>query len=505
MNNVKKLSILLLLSMGVGASYAADCSSDCNVSGNNGCSSDCGTGSNDCNNNGCSVSNDCDGKNSTTTVIVPRPLITNLTLRNNMSLYNFKRMVRPNFFTWDTTYAYFQNRRGKCLGAGLLGKNPLVVAEEGGDFNSVNLGLVSEVGDGFKSTVSISPRRNVFAWYNQLYFNLDCFCNGLWADISFAVVHARHKLRFNEVVTTPGDAEGQPTTVREALTNDNFFANDCRRTGVDDVMFRVGYDWNYCGPDYVGIYGLGIAPTGRRFDNARFFQPIVGSKHGAIGAGVSGTYTLMDNECNDSDLVAMTELLYAFRLRHDERRVFDLNNGPLSRFLLGATEDNPGTPVPLLDALTRCVRVEPRHEINWWTALHYQWCNWGGEVAYNLFWKDRERIKCPTFDFGGLGIFDMSCGNLTSNSTATIGQAFNDRVQDPEFVALTAADVNLRSGAAHKALSHTISATVSYNNVFCDCYPWMAAFGGGYEFASRKNRRFTFENWTVYGKLALSF
>ena len=54
------------------------------------------------------------------TVIVPRAITTNLTYRNIDSFYNRYHDARCNFFTWDTTYLYTQNRRGKDLAVGFL-------------------------------------------------------------------------------------------------------------------------------------------------------------------------------------------------------------------------------------------------------------------------------------------------------------------------------------------------------------------------------------------------
>ena len=219
--------------------------------------------------------------------------------------------------------------------------NPLTVAQTGGDINSLNLGLGSDASGGFSSTVTLNPRREVFAWLPQFVFNLDCLWTGFWADVSFAVVQARHRLGFSEDPATAGNIPGEPTTVTQAFANLNVFANECRHTGVDDVIIRLGYDMTYCNNDHIGIYFLGLIPTGKNFDNSRWFQPLVGSKHGGVGVGVEGDYTLWN--CDDHDLVLMSELKYTFRFKHDEKRIFDLGNpnGPLSRFLLAAPSTTP--------------------------------------------------------------------------------------------------------------------------------------------------------------------
>lgn len=532
MNNLKSLSIILLLSMGlVGTNYAGDCSSDCSTSNN--CNTGCST---DCNTNNCST--DCgrggsgDGGCRTSTYFSPRPLTTNLTYLNNLSFYNRYHEARCSFLTWDSTVFYQKSRRPR-IGEGFLGTNNLIVGEQGTDidFNSINLGLGNTTsGENFLSTVSLCPRREVIGWQAHLYFNLDCFCIGLWADIAFTVAQAKHRLRFNEVNTTPGNIPDEPTTVGQAFDQLNVFAcrngnsslttttgsnncntdcrRDCKHTGVDDVLLRIGYDYNYCDNDHVGVYFLGIAPTGKHQDNTRWFQPQVGSKHGAVGVGFEGDYTIWS--CENQDLVVQTELLYQYRLRHHECRVFDYCNGPLSRFLLVANADNVDNPVSGYDALKTRVRVEGRSQLNWWLNLHYQWCNWGAEISYELWFRDREKISNACFDFGNTGIFDMThCGTsadpLTSHSTATIASLVNTGTADTSFVPLQSSDVNLRSGAAQRVLTNSVTGNVSYNGVWCDCYAWYVGLGGGAEFASRRYRRNALETWTVYGKWGISW
>lgn len=517
MNNVKSLSIILLLSLGV-ASYTIG--KDCND----------GSRGRDCDRNSCS-----DDRNDdcclTSTFIRPRQYTTDLTYLNNLNFYNRKHDARCSFLTWEGTIFYQENRKEQCLGVGFFGANPAEFGEaEGADFNvnNLNIGIANST-ENFKSLVSVCPERKVVGWLSHAYANLDCFCTGLWADITFAVVRAKHRLNFNEELeSSEGNLQGGPKTVTEAFGLDpdstfeglSVFANECKKTSVDDVMFRIGYDYCWCNNDTVGVYFLGIAPTGSSFNNALWWQPIVGSKHGAVGAGLQGDYTIWVDECNNTEVVFQTELLYQFRLRHDENRIFDLDNGTFSRALLtvdGATQATRSNPInafsdnSLYNNLVSCVRVEPRHQVEWWANFHYQWCNWGAEFAYNLWFRDHERVDCDNFDFGdNVGIFDNSnigvCqGMPTSGSTNTIATLSAQGTHDPQFVSLGAENVDQCSAVAQRVLTHKIGAAFSYNSVWCDCYPWLVGFGAGYEFASREDRCHALENWHVYGKWAISW
>lgn len=471
--------------------------------------------SDDCG-NGCSgAHDDCtDDANQISTFFRPRPILTDLTYRNNITFYQRYHDACCSFFSYDVTYLYQKNRHAACVGLGFFGQNPFTVAEldaKPGDINSLNLGLGSDQPGGFFSTFTFRPKRGVFAWMPSLLFNLDCFCTGLWADITTAVVNARHEFCLNEKVTTPGNItypRGQTTVtltnVQEAFDELRVFSDSRSHTGVDDIEVRLGYDWLYCENDHLGLYLSGIIPTGKQFDNSRLFQPLVGTRSGAAGFGLSGDCTLWDDETAQSAAVIMSELKYLFRFKHKDKRIFDLKNGPLSRFLLVA-EPGDLDPISGTKLLRHCVPIKERSLLEWWLSFHYQWCGWGFELAYNLFFQDAEHIQPCRFNFDNFGIFDLTrCDNLTSHSQAKIYDGFGQGTPDEEFVPLTTKDVNFSSARAHKALSNTLSGSVSYSNIWRECYPWSVGLSVSYEFASPDHRRATLENWGVFGKWSMS-
>ncbi len=426
-------------------------------------------------------------------------------------MYFFQKYhdARCSFFTWDNTVLYQQNRHATCVGLGFLGKNPLLVAQQTADVNSLNLGLGSRQPEGFSSLVRLAPKRKVVGWLNQFNFNLDCFCIGLWADLAFAVVHARHEICLDEKVSTPGEITIDKVTrknVQDAFDQLGVFPQDRKHTGIDDIEIRLGIDYDYCDNNHIGGYLLGTIATGKEFDNARWFQPLVGSRNGGVGFGITADHMLWDDEYEQIECVLMTEFKYQFRFSHSDLRVFDLTNGPLSRFLLATPENNRLDPISATHILKKCVCVEPRHMAEWWVAAHYQWCSWAVEAGYNLFWRDKERICSGPFNFGNFGIFDKTrCFNLTSQSTATIADEFGQGTPDPQFIELSSSDVNLGSAAAKRALSHTFSASIIYNDMYSDWCPWSLSLSALYELPGNRQRLSTLENWGVFGKATVSF
>ena len=145
MINIKKLSIILLLSTSVvGFSYADN--------GN------------------------CDDVCATSTFYAPRDITTDLTYRNNLTSYHRQHDAACNFVSWDSAVIYQKSTSNKELGAGFLGNNPILVAETGTDVNvnALNLGLGLSNPNNFSEEYSICPSREVISWLPQIYFNLDC-------------------------------------------------------------------------------------------------------------------------------------------------------------------------------------------------------------------------------------------------------------------------------------------------------------------------------------------
>ncbi len=458
-----------------------------------------------------SISGDCDEiscdftDKSVTTFFRPRTITTDLTYRNSMTFYQrFRGDASCAFFTFDSSFIFQKNRKATRIGRGFFGQNPINVAENSSPLNSLNLSLGNKQPDGFCSLVRFSPKRKVFAWLPQFIFHLDCFCPGLWSDMAFAVVRADHQICFYEQVRTPGEI-GDLKNVQQALESLNVFPDDLKHTGVDDIEVRLGYTIPYCEDDIISFYLLGSIPTSKKFDNSRFFQPLVGSRNGGLGTGFMFDSTLWYSEDTDSECLLMMELKYQHKFKNGECRQYDLCNGPLSRFLLVTPQDNPQDPASGIDFLRSNTQVAPKSTLDYWISIHFERCGWGFETAYNLFWRDSEELSCVGFNFQDHGIFDDTrCLGRTSHSDACISDPFGVGTSDKSFVTLQNSDVNMCSAAAREALSHTFSGVVTYNNVWCD-YPFSLAFAARYELTGTNERTATLENWGVFGKLSVSF
>lgn len=419
---------------------------------------------------------------------------------------------------FTNTFLYQQSNKSKTLGSAFLlgdGSNSITVAQTApADVNSLWLGLFNPTTP-FSSTFSIAPQSKIFGYHLNWYVNLDSWLCGLWFDLSAAVLNTRNTLHCNEVGNFATQCPGI-FNVTSALSNPNysfgqFFCGTCngekRRTALDDLQFRLGYEWSWAclGDGIWGLYFIGTAPAGRKATATYVFEPLVGSKHGSAGVGFDADYQF--NLCG-YDFSILTDFNYRYVLKHRECRTFDLTpNGPLSRFLLVAPEALPSTPLPGINFFTQNVNTTPGSTIQWWIALNFETCNWDFEVGYNLFWRQREKISSSSLTAFNpdIGIYDLGCigAGCTSASTATIGTFAP--TADATFVPLTTANLNLTSAAAGKVLTNKIYGAVSTNGCVCECIDWIATVGGSYEFVDGSSRCSALSYWAVFGKFGWIF
>jgi len=454
------------------------------------------------------------------TYFLPRSLTTDSALDLSLGNYYFYHHTQcPEdraFFQIQASYFHMRSQR-ECELAAYFNPNAkrcVSIREDGnGDVGSLWLGLESAPGTSFSSTICLSPRRTVDGGFFNFYFDFNSWLCGSWFSIAFAAFRAEHCIGIRESeVCNPGVVCPGITNATQAFNNPNWTAGKIcpkrlSRTGVDDVQFKLGWNYYFCNFDHLGLYFVATAPTGCRTRNEFLFEPIVGSRHGSVGIGFNGDYTLWD--CEEQAVHLMADLKYRFVLPHCERRLFDLCNGPWSRYLLVVTPDNRSMQMPGVNFFAQNVDVKPRSTIDFWTALHYNWCEWNLEFGYDLFWRQSEHLclKCPS-DLC-VGIYDINgdcLGNPISASCAQICQTVasagaNVAPSDATFVNVTTDNFNLLSGTAPSALTHTVYGALSYDTEIW-CLPVLIGFVGGFEIA-RCNT--TFQQWIVALKTAMSF
>jgi hypothetical protein len=426
-----------------------------------------------------------------------------------------------NGFMFFATPLYQRSTNRNNPGRYFLPNNKCSVqfAEDGtGDVGSLWLGLIAPDGESFTGTLSLNPRRTVAGAYLQAYIDLSWICMNSWLSVCLAAVRAQHNIG---VCTRNSSANGTLVvngyaikTIKDALDNPawefgKFSRCSLEKGGVDDIQIKLGHDWFYndCMNHY-SLYLIGTVPTGDRLTGAYIFEPQVGTNSGSIGFGINADYTAWQTEYSQWTL--MTDLKYRHVLDTREIRSFDLTpNGDWSRFLQVVFEAEPANTLPGINYFTQRVKVKQGAELNWWLALHYQYCDvWHAELGYNYWYRHAEQI-CGVCDLGveTLGIFDLAscCGILSSANDANISQSIvppNQPTSDGvTFVPLTADRLYKKSAAHPKAVSNTVYGTLGYETN-CGCVPVMVSAGASGEIG-RNCAALT--QWALWLKMGCAF
>ena len=338
-----------------------------------------------------------------------------------------------------------------------------------------------------ESRLTLKPERRAFGALLYAQFDLEFLRPGTWISVNVTPVKVEHNLH-----VSAGEQ------AREELSPENLrygaFTNCKRtRTRLDDILVKFGFNvWqNDCA--HLDFYSVFTFPMGK-CRNARYlFEPTVGTVHYSSGFGFNADYILWTK--SQSSLTFMADANYRYSIAENERRSFDFcQYGQWSRFLpvgkVGSSKTQPA-----INLFSPCVRIEPRSFVEFWTALHYQCCNWALEAGYDLWYRENERIylenKCKSRK--NLVIYDQTdlFGCETSKNTNHVTQVI-------------AEDLNVCSAAAPQVITHKIFAAASYNYDW-NMRPTMLGFGGSYEFSEHHGSRGAPDKWTIFGKAAIAF
>lgn len=455
------------------------------------------------------------------TFFTPRQITTDPTFELALTDYLIYNPVNNNNLQLSIKPFYQHSVKPQETAEFLLPNNKscATVREQGtGDINPLWFNVIGSVGTYYNSTLSLKPSRATFGAVLTFYANLDVLADGLWILINTAVMGASHKVDANEKNrvgrgTIPGfenlcDAFNNPIWYSGKITCCD---TTKKKGGLDDIQVKLGYDLFMCDNGHIAPYAVCTIPTGDRPRSKYLFEPLVGSKHGSLGAGLNTEYTL----CQESNY--HTSILGDFKYRYvfaaTECRSFDLcNNGDWSRYLLLATQNQPLDSFSGINYFTLPAKVTPRSTIDFWLAAHHQYCNWDVEIGYTLWWRQKERIKlsrCANASpllSNNIGIYDMA-GVCTppaiSASTARINESFvnNSIVSDTTFIPVTFNQINLSSAKHPQALSNKVYLAGSWR-YDATCHSALFGLGSSYEIASNKN---ALNQWAVWANIGLDF
>lgn len=215
------------------------------------------------------------------------------------------------------------------------------------------------------------------------------------------------------------DALGAPfTETFQTLQYARWAVDPCdslTKTGLADLRMWLGYDWLNCERYSFGIGAVLAAPTGNKPHARYLFEPIVGNgHHWEFGALIKGDFVLW-RDCDDThNLTLFTQANITHLFKSKQKRTFDLQNKPLSRYMLAeqlTTNSSPflygnllgvdtlsdfkfaGVFAPVANLSTLCVDVSTNVQIDWATMLTYSRCNFTFDLGYELWYRGQEKIS----------------------------------------------------------------------------------------------------------------
>lgn len=467
------------------------------------------------------------------TFFQPRTLCNDATLELTLTNYRLfhntysdKPYSKPKqraMFAMQSTY-YFQetdSAHGLARYFLLGNKSELSVKEDGsGDIGSEWVKLHT-ADNNYSAKFTLRPQRSVYGSIWNFSLDFSEILDGLWMQLLMPMVRAEQKTHIRqfdnpqEGIST--DLEGNPIrTIKEAfnvpeMLYGKIHSSKVTTFGMDDVQLKIGYNALFTDTYHLALYVNMLIPMGSEPNAVYMFEPIVGGTHFGAGVGLNFDYKVM--KVGKHEINILSDFKYRYMFAADETRTVDLKpNGQWSRYLSLAKANNPSGRLIGTNFLTGSLRVEPKNTIDWWTAVHYKYCQLHVELGYDLWWRDKENITLrkpwPTYT-ENLGIFDISregTGNETSSSMANISESAldssaNQAPSDGAFVRITNNNINLSSAAHDSALSQKIFLGLSYNALFLG-QPSLFGVGATYEFGSRNTAA---NQWAVFAKTGFNF
>ena len=385
-------------------------------------------------------------------VDAPRDLVG---MTRYINLYNPDQCV---YGAWAFTFEYERTDKPYDIAQCLFGSDLIddvtpfikVSGSQVGDRNATDwladyFGLPTD----FESTLTFKPEAHSYIFDVAFYIGLDEWLEGLYFRVHAPVVGTHFNLHFNEDVTNPG-VNGYvagyfgPTAVpRSQLLGDftdfasrglvpnlgpnivfaplgKAIISDHHHNTVRLSEIQAAFGWNFIQSDdhHFGLNIRGYAPTGTRPEGIYLFEPIVGNgHHWELGLGLTCHFDLFTDYCRDRYVAFYFDanLTHLFGAR--QTRTFDLDDKPLSRYML---VEKMGTPVtnlfvnsaqgtaggsivptaqfqsvytPLANLTTFDVEVRVAAQIDAVAMIDIQWRNWNIDFGYNYWAKTCQRIK----------------------------------------------------------------------------------------------------------------
>ncbi len=441
------------------------------------------------------LANTVHGHDCAPSIFVPRQLSYNPILENALTLDQLKKSDEWGYaFSVKPVYTqnvgskfdrYFNINRADCL----------KVQEDGsGDIDSLWFQTISSDPTFYSSTLSFEPIRRT---YGALFFFEVKLPRDFRLSVNTALVTAQNDMRISERNIENTGTAAYLTITESLASSTRKYGKVCgkhTKTSLDDIQVKLlknvcttdDYSWD--------LYGLLGIPTGSGTKAVQLFEPLVGSKHAQIGFGSYYFHNLY--ACESSALSFLSEIKWRYAFSGKNRRVFDLaENGQWSRYMLLVNEAAKSDAFFASNNLAFETNVTPRNSLDIYLALHGEKCSFNYELGYDFWFRNRERTslnKCCEFtsntgvaDLRGIAALDPQSASR-ANISQSVQPGANQMVSDMNFVPVTPASLNMRSGAAPQAFSNSFYGSLAYAAT-CGDTPVSVGLSAAYELGDKYN------------------
>lgn len=407
----------------------------------------------------------------------------------------------------------------------------IIVAQDNtNNVSSAWVGIVGPLNDTFKARVTFTPQREAMGAafkllvdFGGMFPDIDTALKDIWTSYYMPITHLRHNLNFQEEIIgglglTPGFADATQAFNNPAVVFTKLPPNILTATAIDDMQWRVG--WDFCKWDRFtsSLYWVLFIPAGKKPEAKYLFEPVIGNGgHIAPGLGLMGSYAFWRNP--EAQMSLIWELRWNYLMNASERRTFDLRNGDWTRYLLVTSLSDTLNPIPGVNWTTRDALVTPRNMVNFVLAFNYIRDSLVMELGYELWWRQLELVTLDAtsrpfayavriFGFVDVNtpfvIYDISgCCPKTSLDNARICIAIpgagNDYISNAQPIPLTNADINLRSATKPSTMFMKLYGGIAYRG---KKYPGVIGISATTEIVGPAT---ALKQWGIWGRVGYSF
>ncbi len=235
-------------------------------------------------------------------------------------------------------------------------------------------------------------------------------------------------------------------------------------TQMSDLKFQFASKYESDDDVQVATTSFLIFPLGSAVSNRVLLQPAFNyNGHIVWGAGITFQFPLLRSEDRLKRVCFFTGLENKFLISNNQERTVEIIGKPYSRFM-PLYDRYTDTMVPGVNAFTRNCLVEPFNLVNFIAGLRYKHDQSIGEIGYELWGHDTERITIndtnlwPDNRYGianidGYGVLDAGDTGIKTASGSTINYVVPDTTETGN-VYIAKRNLNLLTAAARATLVH---------------------------------------------------